>query len=84
MTLNYILLKHIMDNKMKTGECVVLFVRDMADWMNEAAWNGIKIDEATRVEIILNSLAEEYAHVVTYFQGYGLNYKMVMFHSELL
>ena len=73
MTSNYNLLKHIMDCKMMVGECVVLFVRNMADWMNEAAWKGIKIDEATRVDIILNSLAEEYADFVNYFHGFGLN-----------
>ena len=67
MTSNYDLLKYIMDNKMKSGECAVLYMRNMSDWMNLAAFRGTKIDEATRVEIILNSLAEEYADFVIYF-----------------
>ncbi|RYE04781.1 MAG: hypothetical protein EOP33_08580, partial [Rickettsiaceae bacterium] len=84
MTSNYDLLKYIMDNKMKSGECAVLYMRNMSDWMNLAAFRGTKIDEATRVEIILNSLAEEYADFVIYFRGFGPDYKMTKFQSELL
>ena len=83
MATNYNVLENIMDARKKFRGCAILYMRDMADLMNATTFNGTKIDKATRVEIILTSLAEEYANFVTYFLGFGKDYKMALLQSKL-
>ena len=59
-------------------------MKSMIDRLNLIGFLGIEINEATRVEIILEFLAEEYAGFKEYFRGFGPKYVMKKFQVELL
>ena len=79
MASNYSLLKEIMDAKMYNGECAIDHMKSMTDRLNMIGYVDTEIDETTRVEIILKSLAEEYAGFKEYFRGLDLRYVMEKF-----
>lgn len=68
---------------MKSGECAILYIRDVADFVSVDGFLGAKLDEATRLEIILNSLADEYATFAVYFRSLGPDYTMARLLSEI-
>ena len=56
-----------MNDKMKKGSSVKAHVLNMIDHLHDAELNGAKIDEATQVGIILESLSPDFHEFVNNF-----------------
>ena len=84
MDSNYSLLKEIMDTMMKSRECAIDHMKSITDRLNLIGFLGTEINEATQVEIILESLTEEYVGFKEYVCGFSPKYVMKEFQFELL